>query len=170
MYWLIPDRSDNGIHDLQYWFVWELQRIDLAQLQELSHWFTTTVREKYPAITAMDMQLPTLDGNMSVTVFRANPIFKQLYEWTATHDASWPTLHNQLTVLPASIDPTTGPLIQYRCRQTCNAAIVIRRISDGNYFQLVTRVQPVTRQNDKKSEFLPAILMSEALQGKMGPV
>lgn len=180
MYWLLPEISDNGVADLQHWLVLGFQRSDLNQLQELLHWFEHTVREHSAAITKMTLQMTTFSASMTVTVFAANPILKQLYEHAATHDGSHAAseMRNQLVVLPASVDPTVGQLLDYRCPQFCNPTFEVRYLagvnsdcgpedSDPPHFSCSAYVRhhaPVT------SEFIPAILISDAIQGKMGHV
>lgn len=179
MYWLLPDRSDNGVADLQHWLVLGLQRSDLNQLRELLHWFETTVRANHVAITEMSLQMTTFSVSMTLHVFAANPILRQLYEHSATHGSSHIMLRKQLVVLPASVDPTTGQLLDYLCPQSCNPTFEVRHLAgadvsqqwkDGDppYFSCSAYI-PGNRRI-VTSEFIPAVLISDAIQGKMGHV
>lgn len=179
MYWLLPDRSDNGVADLRHWLVLGLQRSDLNQLQELLHWFEHTVRGHSTAITKMTVQMTAFSMSMTLDVFTANSILKQLYEHSATHGGSHVTLRNQLVVLPVSVDPTAGPLLDYRVSQFCNPTFEIKQLAGANpdrqpgdgdppHFSCSAYIHSNCRV--VTSEQIPAVLLSDAIQGKMGHV
>ncbi len=188
MYWLLPDRSDNGVADLQHWLVLGLQRSDLNQLRELLYWFEHTVRANYVAITKMSLQMTTFSVSMTLHVFAGNPILSQLYEHAATHGGSHIMLRKQLTVLPASVDPTAGQLVDYLCPQSRNPTFEIKQLSGLSGLSGLPGADPYRQPVDGDppyfscsvyihgnhhvvtSECIPAVLLSDAIQGRMGHV